>query len=198
MATRKSMKKQGDPAIRDAVLKVIRRDPNRGSVRVVHELGLGACRADLAVVLPDELHGYEFKSELDTLTRLPAQIEHYSAVFTLCTLVVHPKHVSGALKLLPPFWGLWTHTLEGGLTVLRQAQENPELCGYALASLLWKPELQDAVKQNGGVAGLSRATCSTLMLRLVRVLSPEVLRSLVSSALYNRQGWRGAFWGTPI
>lgn len=51
-------------------------------VRTVDELGInhGDVRADIAVV-NGVFHGYEIKSDLDTLNRLPRQAEAYSEVF---------------------------------------------------------------------------------------------------------------------
>ncbi len=62
---------------------------------VLDELGLrhGICRVDIAVV-NSYLHGYEIKSDADTLERLPSQISVYSAVLDRVTLVVGKTHIS--------------------------------------------------------------------------------------------------------
>ena len=54
-----------------------------------HELGLehGQVFVDV-VVINGELHGYELKSDSDTLDRLPRQVQAYSAVLDKATLVV--------------------------------------------------------------------------------------------------------------
>src|SRR4051812_45593489 len=55
---------------------------------VIEELGLcqGQVRADIAVI-NGFMHGYEIKSERDTLERLPRQREVYEQCFDAVTLV---------------------------------------------------------------------------------------------------------------
>ncbi|WP_332832648.1 hypothetical protein [Escherichia coli] len=42
------------------------------------------------------------------MERLPLQIKHYSSVMDKVTLVVAEKHLEGALKLIPGWWGVKT------------------------------------------------------------------------------------------
>ena len=65
----------------------------------------GSGRIDVAVV-NSKLHGYEIKSAVDTLERLPSQQESYSKVFDRITLVADERHIPEAVKILPPWWGL--------------------------------------------------------------------------------------------
>jgi len=60
----------------------------------------GDARIDLAVV-NGKLHGYEIKSDADTLKRLPAQAEVYSAVFDLVTIVVGEHHLDTVRAIVP-------------------------------------------------------------------------------------------------
>ena len=67
---------------------------------VIYELGLcqGSARVDLAVI-DGQLHGYEIKSERDSLRRLRAQADLYNKVFDRVTLVCTEKaHMRGALN----------------------------------------------------------------------------------------------------
>jgi hypothetical protein len=63
-------------------------------LRESHEIGAGSFGLDHGQVFVDvavingEIHGYELKSERDTLERLPRQVEVYSAVLGRATLVV--------------------------------------------------------------------------------------------------------------
>ena len=58
--------------------------PWDSNTRIVEELGLcqGVARVDLAVV-NGTIHGYEIKSERDTLTRLSGQAEIYNHIIRL-------------------------------------------------------------------------------------------------------------------
>ncbi len=85
-----------DPDIRQKLRADIERqhraDPD---TLIVDELGLcqGAVRVDLAVVNA-ALHGYEIKSERDTLVRLPGQQEGYSRALDFVTVVTAEGHAS--------------------------------------------------------------------------------------------------------
>lgn len=60
-------------------------DPN---TRIVNELGIdfGSSRVDVAVI-NGNIHGYEIKSDLDTLERLPRQMTYYNKLFQRMTIV---------------------------------------------------------------------------------------------------------------
>src|SRR5439155_10222560 len=81
--------------------KVLRDHHGDANTLVLDELGLrhGACRVDIAVV-NGYLHGYEIKSDSDTLDRLPAQVAVYNLVLDRATLVVGERHLQKAQPLL--------------------------------------------------------------------------------------------------
>jgi hypothetical protein len=63
-------------------------------------------RADLAVI-NGHLAGFEIKSHVDRLDRLPSQAGYYGKVFDEMTLVCAPRHVETARRGLPTWWELW-------------------------------------------------------------------------------------------
>ncbi|MDA8118743.1 MAG: sce7726 family protein, partial [Gammaproteobacteria bacterium] len=69
---------------------------------VLDELGIcrGEVRVDVAVV-NGEIHGYEIKSDRDSLRRLASQVELYSKVLDQATLVAGERHFDAAAALLP-------------------------------------------------------------------------------------------------
>src|SRR6266849_4052905 len=104
---------------------------HRGDAETVifDELGVqhGVARIDLAVV-NGELHGFELKSDRDTLARLPEQVESYGRVFDRVTLVVGERHVRGAVDLVPDWWGVRVACRVSGrlrFCDLRHAVKNP-------------------------------------------------------------------------
>lgn len=113
---------------------------------VIEELGLcrGQVRVDIAVV-NGSIHGYEIKSDRDTLRRLAVQVDVYSKVLDHATLVVGDRHVNDAFHLVPAWWGLlhvyWT---ENGIRfeTIRHARMNPNRDPHSLVELLW---LDDAI-----------------------------------------------------
>ena len=103
--------------------KVLKEHHGDTNTLVLDELGLrhGVARVDVAVV-NGYLHGFEIKSDSDTLDRLPSQVTIYNAVLDRATLVVGEKHI--ALKGLP-----WTafQEMKGDTKVLSKIEEAEEL-----------------------------------------------------------------------
>lgn len=120
-------------------------DPAR-FVRSEHGLDRGGTIADV-IVVDDQFHGIEIKSERDSLVRLRPpggnQIRDYSAVFDRVTVVTAGKHVNGLQASVPSWWGITVceHTSFGGLETWRGGSPNPSVDPTALARLLWAAEL---------------------------------------------------------
>ena len=72
----------------------------------IEELGIcqGRTGIDIAVV-NRELHGYEIKSDRDSLRRLPIQVKMYSKVVSKATIVVGYRHLAESLAAIPSWWG---------------------------------------------------------------------------------------------
>lgn len=84
--------------IKAGVLSRIRRQAAGRQLPVVtseFRLSGTGIRADLAILDGDTFYGVEIKSDLDTLKRLPSQMEGYARYFDLTKLVVAPKHLHG-------------------------------------------------------------------------------------------------------
>src|SRR5436190_20887953 len=97
-----------DREVRDALhRKVLKEHHGDTSTLVLDELGLrhGTCRVDIAVV-NGYLHGYEIKSDSDTLERLPSQVATYGLVLDRATLVVGERHLDKARPFVPQWWGI--------------------------------------------------------------------------------------------
>ena len=161
---------------------------------IIDELGIleGECRIDLAVVC-GQLHGYEIKSDSDTLDRLPAQLAAYNAVFDRITLVAGSRHAGRAFAMVPEWWGLVTAVSQGRRVVLRPeraAQVNEQIDPVAVASLLWRDEVVAVLKARCGGHGLSSHPRALLWKLLARLMPLEELRGVVRSALKARTDWR--------
>ena len=132
----------GDREIRSALLASLRAlHANEDDVALLEELGLcrGEVRIDVTVV-NGSLHGYEIKSDRDSLRRLARQVAVYSAVLDRATLVVGERHVRVAVELVPSWWEvLLAKVTPAGLvlTQLRVGGVNENRDGRALVELLW-------------------------------------------------------------
>src|SRR3990172_9569406 len=92
-----------DSDIRPALKALLsgRHSKERGTF-ILDELGIcrGQVRVDIAVV-NGIVHGYEIKSDRDSLRRLGAQVDLYGKVLNRATLVVGQRHLKEALDVVP-------------------------------------------------------------------------------------------------
>lgn len=164
-------------------------------LRILEELGIrhGAARVDIAVV-NGIMHGYEIKSDLDTLQRLPEQIEHYNAVFNQMTLVVGKNHLYEAVKMVPEWWGVMLAKIDNNGTVvfleIREAGENLEQDSTSVARLLWRDEALDILEDIGEADGLRSKPRTFVYEKLAMSLSKEALCERVRKVLFFREDWR--------
>lgn len=119
---------------------------NERDTLIINELVLcqGEARADLAVV-NGILHGYEIKSDRDTLDRLPKQIEVYNKVFDEITIVTGENHLKHVTRLVPKWWGISiaTKSNENNVKIdhVRISEPNIDVDAFSLAQFLWRDEI---------------------------------------------------------
>jgi hypothetical protein len=165
------------------------------SVRVIEELGLehGTVRVDLAVV-NGIMHGYEIKSDLDNLSRLPDQMRIYNSIFDQVTLVVGKSHLYEAIHLVPEWWGIRIAKIDANNNItfnwIREPSNNLEKNPVSIARLLWKEEALDILQKEGLTHGLRSKSRSFLYNKLCEVLDLESLEYKVREILVTRQSWR--------
>ena len=164
--------------------------------RIIEELGLcqGLARVDIAVV-NGTIHGYEIKSEQDTLARLPGQVEIYNRVLDHVTLVTSPKHADDVFVDIPHWWGLWVVAPAPAgvhLQVVREATRNPEVNPFSLAQLLWRDEALEVLVGLGRAAGIRSKSRRQMWERLATELTLEELGQVVRDRIRGRSSWRAA------
>ncbi len=184
-----------DIDVRRALLRDLRiRHPDGSETRFVEELGLcrGAARVDVAVV-NGSLHGYEIKSERDTLERLPAQLQAYNQAFDCVTVVASQNHLKKVESIVPPWWGLQQVCKVGSefrIEEVRESGSNPQVHALAVVQLLWRDEALDILEECGLAFGFRGKTRDRICEWLVECLPKEQLRSAVRARLKARKGWR--------
>ncbi len=180
----------GDRAIRTALKpRLIAEQPHSGTV-LFEELGLcrGLVRADIAVV-NGSLHGYEIKSDLDSLRRLQNQVSVYSKVLDYATLVVGDRLFDEAAKLLPEWWGvLHAHFGTAGLEfrTMRSAKQNSARDPRALAELLWFEEAIALLQKFDVLRGVRGKPRRILWDRISERVRLEDIAAAVRDALKSR------------
>jgi hypothetical protein len=159
---------------------------------VIDELAIkhGKYRVDVCAIT-DRLHGYEIKSDQDTLKRLPAQSKHFSLVFHRMTLVIGPGLLGPAIAEVPHWWGIMlvTRDRDGGatFTVLREAQENPKPNYRWVVRLLWRGELTTCLNDQG-VRGYSKLKYWQVANLMLDSFTPQELTERVTQGLRERKG----------
>jgi len=163
---------------------------------IIEELGIhhGTSRIDLAVV-NGVLHGFELKSDRDTLTRLPEQASAYGSVFDRVTLVAAERHVRRAVDVVPSWWGIRVARAESGTLSfcdLKLPMDNPSPDPFSVASLLWRDEALSFLDELGGAKGMHSWTRAEIYFKLVDKAAFNRLRDRVRRCLRGRPDWRSA------
>jgi hypothetical protein len=164
--------------------------------RVIDELGLrhGKARVDVAV-LDGHIHGFELKTDQDSLARLPVQRRIYEEVLDRITLVVAERHAVRAKSLIAPWWGLLVaKPIDQAMdfVVLQKALPNPSQKAEALAKLLWRLEALSLLKERDLDKGVARATRRLIYRKVAENIPLKRLRHYVRDRLQSREAWRVA------
>lgn len=186
-----------DIHVRQAVLsKVLKDHINDPSTLVIEELGLdfGRNRVDIAVI-NGEIHGYELKSDSDTLKRLPQQAECYSLVMDKVTLVVGEKYALDATLLVPDWWGVKVAKMgpKGAIHLVteRRNKLNKNIDPFQLLKLIWKEEvlnlLSTRIEVDWRVKKLKKKEIYQLVVDNFTL--PEI-KSNTRAILKSRTDWR--------
>ena len=162
---------------------------------VLEELGLrhGRARIDLAII-NGEIIGFELKSDLDSLQRLPEQAMVYNSVLDKITLIVTEKHLSAAMQQLSNWWGIILAQLDGDGAVsfseVRSPKTNPLVEKVAVARLLWRSEALGILEELGAAEGFRSKPRAEIYSRLADLLDNKTLRSRVRQRFFLRSDWR--------
>ncbi len=163
---------------------------------ILEELGVrhGTARIDIAVI-NGVMHGYEIKSDRDTLKRLPEQMAEFNAVFDKLTLVVGKRHLYDAVNIIPDWWGIIVAKIDVNCKVffqtIREAEDNQDQVGVSIARLLWKEEALQILEEQNKAKGVRSKPREFIYQRLANVLDAETLKEKVRDALLvSREDWR--------
>lgn len=175
--------------------KILKRHQNDPNSVIIDELGLnhGTSRIDIALV-NGLIHGYEIKSDSDSLDRLPSQINSYCNVLDRVTLVVGYKLAGQAIKMIPEWWGvkLAEQLPNCGIKIseARVPKNNPQLDKLSVARLLWRNEALDLLREIDTVNGFQSKPKKIIYDRIVDIASIETISAKVRYQLKNRKDWR--------
>ena len=185
------MRGVGDSAIRAALRARLRKEREKEPEAVViEELGLcrGQVRLDVALV-NGLLHGYEIKSDRDSLRRLHRQVDVYGKVLDRATLVVGDRFLTVAPGIVPPWWGLLHAQVTQDrvqLRTVRRPQRNQHRDPHFLVEMLWSEHAIEILEQREAARGVRHKPRRVIWNRVCECLSLEEIADAVRAGLKAR------------
>jgi hypothetical protein len=191
MQTKNTTSQLSDPDIRLVLLRDIKaRFPDKKHDLILEEFGCNAARIDIAVV-NGALHGFEIKSDCDSLERLSDQITEYGKIFDYMTLVSGKKLLDAARRRIPIWWGVSLAIFtcdEVHVRELRKPKKNQNLDPASLAEMLWKCETMQCLRRSGVKHLSAKQPVDELRTEIARLLPTEALAAEVRAAIKKRGG----------
>ncbi|MDD6666867.1 MAG: sce7726 family protein [Lachnospiraceae bacterium] len=165
-------------------------DEKLGKSRIFEEKVIGKARADLMVVLPEEVWGLEIKSDADNYSRLADQVTEYDRYFDRNLVVVGSSHASHVTEHVPDYWGILSVEFlpeedRFDFYLLREPQKNPHRSMKRKMSLLWRPELAH-IQEIHGMPALKNLSKLHVRNRILEDVPEEILQEDISNELFER------------
>jgi hypothetical protein len=180
-----------DPDIRLMLLQDIEtRFSDKEHDLILQEFGCNAARIDVAVV-NGAFHGFEIKSDCDSLERLDAQISEYSKIFDYVTLVSGKRLFDAARHRVPSWWGIGLALFTDEsvrIREIRKPKRNPHRDPLSLAQMLWKRETIQCLRRSGFKHVSANQPADELWAEAARHLSVDLLAAEVRAAIKKRGG----------
>ncbi len=159
-----------------------------GKVRIIEEKAMGKSRADVVMVLEEELVGIEIKSDADTYARLSRQVKDYDRFFDRNYVVAGSKHAHHVGEHVPEWWGIITVEEVDGVCdfyVLRKAEKNPKQKMLHKIKLLWRPELAHIQKVNH-LPAYKQKSKDFVRKKIIEKVPEDLLHKQISDELFER------------
>lgn len=185
----KSSKKLKDEQMRSILFEYYESQGKR--LRFFEEFWIGRkTRTDALLVTEEEIIGFEFKSDKDTLTRLEHQIHDYERFCDRNYLVTGQKFIEKAPAEIPEHWGIYLIYLDDAevlqLECIRKAQPNSKRMRlHNQLRLLWRSELIPIIRKHQ-LGGITKKNKLELVRTLEHNLSKEIQRQELLEALIER------------
>ncbi len=159
-----------------------------GKSRILEEKNMGRARADVIMILPDEIVGLEIKSSVDTYERLKGQVRSYNKFCDRNYIVVGLRHSKHAAEHVPDFWGIlcvYEDNREIIIQELRPALPNPKCKREFQMSWLWKNELSNILAANN-MPKYRQKSKSFICQKLMDKTPWSILKAQICEELFQR------------
>lgn len=160
------------------------------STIIIPEMNIlnGYVRIDIAVI-NGLFHGYEIKSDMDTLQRLPRQAEFYGRVFDEMVLVTTPKYIEQVQNIVPSWWGIKYYDEKNELINIRNCSCNNNVDPYSRLTLLWKDELIELLCQYSDKKYKSKTKFALIDI-ILKEVPHNVILEYTREVIKLREDWR--------
>ena len=175
-----------DKDIREPLFEYL--EEQNDKVRILEEKTMGRSRADVVMVLEEEVVGVEIKSDADTYARLSRQVKDYDRFFDRNLVVVGTSHAHHVAEHIPDYWGIITVEEQGencDFYMLREALENPKKKMLHKIRLLWRPELAH-IQEINGMPAYKQKSKDFVQKKILEKIPEEVLQKQISDELFER------------
>lgn len=172
-----------DKDIREPLFEYL--EEQHDKVRILEEKTMGRSRADVVMVLEEEVVGVEIKSDADTYARLSRQVKDYDRFFDRNLVVVGTSHAHHVAEHIPDYWGIITVEEQGencDFYMLRAALENPKKKMIHKIRLLWRPELAH-IQEINGMPAYKQKSKDFVQKKILEKIPEEVLQKQISDEL---------------
>lgn len=159
-----------------------------GMIRILEEKMTGRARADVVMVLNDQLCGIEIKSDADTYARLKKQVRSYNQYYDLNYAVVGTSHAMHIEEHVPSFWGIITvETVNGrpDFYIKRRALPNPKRKIEKKITILWRPELAE-IQRKYHLPAYAQKSKQFVQQKILEKLDEQDIHTEISAALFER------------
>lgn len=175
-----------DKDIREPLFEYL--EEQHDKMRILEEKTMGRSRADVVMVLEEEVVGVEIKSDADTYARLSRQVKDYDSFFDRNLVVVGTSHAHHVAEHIPDYWGIITVEEQGencDFYMLREALENPKKKMIHKIRLLWRPELAH-IQEINGMPAYKQKSKDFVQKKILEKIPEEVLQKQISDELFER------------
>lgn len=167
-------------------------DEKFGKVRIIEEKQIAKSRADVMLVLEENLIGVEIKSDADTYARLARQVKDYNKFFDYNYVVVGSSHSKHIEEHVPEYWGI-IEAISKEESVEFNVLREPEINKRAQRtykmkrklSILWRPELSH-IQEINGMPKYKQRSKDFVVTKIMEKVPWDLLHRQISEELFQR------------
>ena len=156
--------------------------------RILEEKQMGRSRADVVMITPEAVYGFEIKSDADTYARLERQVRDYNLFYDYNYIVIGTSHALHVQNHVPAWWGIITVELENGqpdFYILRKPQKNPKVKWKRKLGILWRPELAH-IQEINGMPKYKQKSKDFVIDKIIEKIPEEILQYQMCEELMQR------------